>query len=65
MAKLAAGLTGRDPPAPRFAPPRPGDVPHSLADLSRAKAALGYEPIVGMEIGLLTTLGWYQGSANP
>ena len=59
MGKLVAGMTGRDPPAPNHAPPRAGDVPHSLADLSRVKAVLGYEPIVGLEVGLLTTLGWY------
>lgn len=58
MAKLVRDSTGRDSPGPRFAPPRPGDVPHSLADLSRVKA-LGYEPIVGLEDGLRQTLAWY------
>ena len=27
-----------------YAEARPGDVPHSLADISRAREALGYEP---------------------
>jgi UDP-glucose 4-epimerase len=31
---------------------RPGDVPASLADLSRARESLGYEPTVDLETGL-------------
>jgi UDP-glucose 4-epimerase len=37
---------------PEFASPRAGDVRHSRADISRAKAELGYEPAVGIEEGL-------------
>ena len=32
--------------------PRPGDVRHSLADVSRAAELFGYEPLVGWEDGL-------------
>ncbi|SFR67359.1 NAD-dependent epimerase/dehydratase family protein [Halogeometricum limi] len=32
--------------------PRPGDVPASVADLTRARESLGYEPTVGLEAGL-------------
>lgn len=46
-------------PAPRFAPPRPGDVRHSLADSSRAKARFGFAPQVGFADGLLRTFDWY------
>jgi nucleoside-diphosphate-sugar epimerase len=35
-----------------FAAPRPGDVRHSLADVSLARAELGYEPAVGLRDGL-------------
>ena len=34
---------------------RPGDVPHSLADISRAAQDLGYSPEVGFEEGLQRT----------
>lgn len=37
-------------------PPKPGDVRHSLADISRAKALLGYEPKVAIEEGLRRTV---------
>jgi nucleoside-diphosphate-sugar epimerase len=39
---------------------RPGDVRHSLADISKAKMILGYEPIVGLEEGLRKTVDWYR-----
>lgn len=37
---------------PVFAPPRPGDVRHSQADLTRASALLGYRPTVDLAEGL-------------
>jgi nucleoside-diphosphate-sugar epimerase len=41
---------------PEYAPPRPGDIKHSLADLSRARAELGYEPLVSLRDGLERTI---------
>lgn len=35
-----------------FAPPRVGDVRHSLADISRARQLLGYAPSISLEQGL-------------
>ena len=40
---------------------RAGDVKDSQADISKAKALLGYEPIVDLEEGLRHTLAWCQG----
>ena len=36
----------------KYAPPRAGDIRESVADISRARAELGYEPRVGLEEGL-------------
>lgn len=36
--------------------PRPGDVRHSLADISKAKELMGYEPLVTWESGLPKTV---------
>lgn len=44
---------------PRFADARSGDVPHSLADISRARGELGYEPEVDFREGLRRTLEYY------
>ena len=39
---------------------RPGDVKHSLADISKAKNLLGYDPQISVEEGLKKTFEWYQ-----
>jgi UDP-glucose 4-epimerase len=39
---------------------RAGDVRDSLADLTRARHLLGYEPHVGLEEGLRRTIAWYR-----
>jgi len=52
-------LTGKKV-APIYDPPRPGDVKHSLADISRAKEVLGYRVICPFEEGLKDTAIWYQ-----
>lgn len=42
-----------------YAPFRPGDVRHSLADISKARRLLGYEPIYSVKAGLREALSWY------
>lgn len=42
-------------------PERQGDVKHSLADISRAKTLLGYEPTVSFDAGLARTAEWLKG----
>ena len=37
-----------------------GDVKHSLADVSKAEAGLGYRPTVDFEEGLRRTVEWYR-----
>ncbi len=49
--------------APEYAPPRPGDVKHSLADISRARDLLGYEVSTSLEEGLARTADWFAKSA--
>jgi UDP-glucose 4-epimerase len=46
------------------APERAGDVRHSLADITRAKTLLGYEPLVSFKEGLSETLRWYAEQAG-
>jgi nucleoside-diphosphate-sugar epimerase len=50
---------------PIFADPRPGDVKHSRADIGKARALLGYEPVVAFEDGLARTLTWFEGAPHP
>lgn len=44
----------------RYSPPRPGDIRHSLADIRRARAALGFDPQVTIHDGLARTLAWFE-----
>ena len=43
---------------PVYGPSRAGDVRDSLADITRARHLLGYEPLVGLEEGLRHTVAW-------
>jgi UDP-glucose 4-epimerase len=49
---------------PQFAPPRVGDVRESLADITRARALLDYEPQVDFEEGLKRTVAYYKSLAS-
>jgi nucleoside-diphosphate-sugar epimerase len=56
-----AGLVTRESGVPavvQYGPPRRGDVRHSLADISAAQAAFGYQPSVGLEEGLREYMDW-------
>lgn len=58
-ALLLQRLGPRPVPEPVQAPPRPGDVRHSLADPSRAMARFGFSPRIGFAEGLARTFDWY------
>ena len=45
---------------PKYGPDRGGDIKHSLADISKAEAGLGYKPKVDFEEGLRRTVDWYR-----
>ena len=45
--------------APTHTDPRPGDVRHSQADISRAVADLGYKPTTDVRRGLARCLEWW------
>jgi nucleoside-diphosphate-sugar epimerase len=49
-------LTGADDVEPIHETSRPGDVRHSLADISRARADFGYCPVIGLREGLRRTV---------
>jgi len=41
-------------------PPQPGDVPITYADISKARARLGYHPSVKIETGIPKFVEWFQ-----
>ena len=60
---LLDGIFGRQA-KPKYDPPRKGDALHSLADISRARRVLGYEPQVSFEEGLRRTVDWFGSEAT-
>lgn len=63
LVRQLAALLGTEPEIRRL-PPRPGDVPHSLADISKARRLLGYAPTVPFEEGLRRTVAWFRDPGN-
>ena len=45
---------------PVYANERPGDIKHSLADISLARKKLGYQPEYSLDEGLKLTMDYYQ-----
>ena len=43
----------------KHGPNRPGDIPHSLASIEKAKILLGYDPKFSVKDGLKEACGWY------
>jgi len=60
LAEKMAQMVGKPHLKAEHGLPRTGDVKHSLADLARGKAILGYEPIVDFEMGIERTVAWYE-----
>jgi UDP-glucose 4-epimerase len=48
------------PADPIFGPPRPGDIVHSLADISLVERELGYRVAVPFQEGIERTVAWYR-----
>lgn len=55
---LAELLDFREPAI--YGPARAGDVRDSHADITAAREAFGYEPLVGFEEGMRRTVAWYR-----
>ncbi len=45
---------------PQYADPRPGDVKHSLADITAAKNLIDFKPKVSFNDGLRLAIDWYK-----
>ncbi len=61
--KLQA-LTGYES-APRYGPPRPGDIRKIRLDATRAQAELGWSQTTSFDHGLSKTVHWFRSEASP
>jgi UDP-glucose 4-epimerase len=57
LVELLRDLLDADPSI-AYAPPRPGDIHESLADISLARKTLGFQPRYSMKEGLKVTIDW-------
>jgi len=62
LVELLAEVSGLEPTV-RHAPPRPGDVRDSLADISASREAFGFAPQVELEDGLERYVEWMRSTA--
>jgi nucleoside-diphosphate-sugar epimerase len=62
LLKELKDLTGKPNAAAQYLEARSGDVRHSLADITRAREFLGFEPKVDLRTGLKLTLDWWKNS---
>jgi UDP-glucose 4-epimerase len=60
--QLLESIVGR-PLERRHTPSRGGDVPHTLADVSKAKRLMGYAPLVGFADGFRRTVEYFRAFA--
>jgi UDP-glucuronate 4-epimerase len=58
-AELIAGAVGVEPKI-TLAPPLLGEVTHYVADTSKARQLLGYEPAVPLDDGIARAVAWYR-----
>ncbi len=64
LARVIREIVGTGKP-PVHEPDRAGDVKHSLADISLAKALIGYEPRVKFAEGIRKTVEFYRSKPTP
>jgi UDP-glucose 4-epimerase len=58
IATLLLEILDAESLAPEFADPRPGDVSHHWAEISKAREVLGFQPTVAIEDGLRRYVDW-------
>lgn len=59
MVHLLAELLGKEI-EPVFGPERPGEIPHSNADISKAREMLDYDPSYSFADGVRLAIDWYR-----
>ena len=63
LARLIIKMAGKEDLKLIHAPSRPGDIKYSVANITRAKKELGFEPKMKLELGIKELLKNYKGTA--
>ncbi len=64
LLEVLAGIIGVEDYQVEHGDPRPGDVRDSLADITKARNLIGYEPTIQLEEGLRKTVDWFSALSN-
>jgi UDP-glucose 4-epimerase len=64
LAEKLIAVLGRNL-TPIYAEPQPGDVKHTVADISKLKGLLNFEPESGLDEGLARTISYFEGRYIP
>lgn len=64
LIELLEGALGRKALL-NYQPPQPGDVPITYADVTKARALLGYNPRVKIEEGIPRFVAWFRAQEKP
>lgn len=59
LVNLLNGLLGKEI-QPKYEEAQPGDIRHSLSDITKAQEMLGFRPRVSLMDGLSSTIDWYR-----
>lgn len=59
LVETLAMIVGQKPEL-HYGTARPGDVPHSQANITQAEQILGYQPLVDLKKGLAETASWFR-----
>lgn len=64
LAKLMLKIAGKEHLEIKYTDPRPGDILHSYADISKAQKLINFEPKYDQEEGLKDYFKWYKKKYN-
>jgi UDP-glucose 4-epimerase len=64
LARTIADVCGRADCAPKFDPPRPGDVRALCAETTRCRTLLGFKPSIGLAEGLASYVAWLRAGSH-
>ena len=63
LAKMIIQISGKDLDI-TYDDPRPGDIKHSVADISKLTEKLGFKPVIGLRRGLIETYEYMKNYIN-
>jgi nucleoside-diphosphate-sugar epimerase len=64
LAKESIAVNGKKSLQPKYEDARPGEIEHSLADITAARKALAWEPKTSLKEGLAKTYAWLKSSGS-